>query len=114
MPLRARCTRRAGITVGRVTYLGSQPWPMPRSLMLGFHALAEGGQRIQVDADEIGEAHWYSRDELLAALTGRQARPAAADLDRAPDHRGLVRRRIAGRRHLRIAGFLIKQTYLVG
>jgi len=37
-----------------------------------FHALAEGGQRIQVDADEIGEAHWYSRDELLAALTGRQ------------------------------------------
>jgi NAD+ diphosphatase len=61
-----------GITVGRVTYLGSQPWPMPRSLMLGFHALAEGGQRIQVDADEIGEAHWYSRDELLAALTGRQ------------------------------------------
>ena len=61
-----------GVTVGRVTYLGSQPWPMPRSLMLGFHALAEGGQRIQVDADEIGEARWYSRDELLAALTGRQ------------------------------------------
>jgi NAD+ diphosphatase len=65
-------SEETGITVGRVTYLGSQPWPMPRSLMLGFHAYAEGGQDIHVDAEEIGEAHWYSREELLASLRARE------------------------------------------
>ena len=62
----------AGITVGRVTYLGSQPWPMPRSLMLGFHAFAEGGQDIRVDADEIGDARWYTREQLLESLRARE------------------------------------------
>jgi NAD+ diphosphatase len=56
------------ITVGRIRYLGSQPWPMPRSLMLGFQAVAMGGQQIAVDEDEIGEAHWFSRAELRAAI----------------------------------------------
>jgi NAD+ diphosphatase len=56
------------IEVGQVRYLGSQPWPMPRSLMLGFQSIAKGGQRITVDADEIGEARWFSRAELLAAI----------------------------------------------
>jgi len=65
-------SEEAGIAVGRVTYLGSQPWPMPRSLMLGFHAVAEGGQDIRVDAEEIGDAHWYTRAELLASLQARQ------------------------------------------
>jgi NAD+ diphosphatase len=57
-----------GITVSGVRYLGSQPWPMPQSLMLGFRALASGGLDIQVDDDEIAEARWYSRDELRRAL----------------------------------------------
>ena len=65
-------SEETGITVGRVTYLGSQPWPMPRSLMLGFHAYAEGGQDIHVDAEEIAEAHWYSREELLASLRAQE------------------------------------------
>ena len=56
-----------GITVTAVTYLGSQPWTMPQSLMLGFRAAALGTE-IQVDADEIAEANWYSRDELAAAI----------------------------------------------
>ena len=56
-----------GITVGAVTYLGSQPWPMPQSLMLGFRAAAANTE-INVDADEIAEANWYSRDELAAAI----------------------------------------------
>jgi NAD+ diphosphatase len=56
------------ITVGQIRYLGSQPWPMPRSLMLGFQAVAEGGQRILVDREEIGEAHWFSRAELRASI----------------------------------------------
>ena len=65
-------SEEAGLTVGRVAYLGSQPWPMPRSLMLGFHAFAEGGQDIRVDAEEIGDAHWYTRGELLESLRARQ------------------------------------------
>jgi NAD+ diphosphatase len=56
------------IVVDQVRYLGSQPWPMPRSLMLGFVARAASGQQIEVDADEIGEARWFSRAELRAAI----------------------------------------------
>jgi NAD+ diphosphatase len=56
------------ITVTDVAYLGSQPWPMPRSLMLGFHASAAGDLRIRVDAEEIAEASWFTRDELRDAL----------------------------------------------
>jgi NAD+ diphosphatase len=56
------------IVVDQVRYLGSQPWPMPRSLMLGFTARAKGGQRITVDAEEIGEARWFTRGELRAAI----------------------------------------------
>jgi NAD+ diphosphatase len=56
------------IVVGHVRYLGSQPWPMPRSLMLGYEARAAAGQRITVDEQEIGEAHWFSRAELRAAI----------------------------------------------
>jgi len=62
------------ITVGHIRYLGSQPWPMPRSLMLGFQAAAPAGQRIIVDAEEIGEARWFTREEMLAAIgTGELA-----------------------------------------
>ncbi len=57
-----------GISVGQVRYLGSQPWPMPHSLMLGFGALAVGGQEIRVDADEIAEAGWYSREDVRASV----------------------------------------------
>jgi NAD+ diphosphatase len=57
-----------GISVGDIRYVGSQPWPMPHSLMLGFRAAAVGGQEIRVDRDEIAEARWFSRDELRASI----------------------------------------------
>jgi len=60
------------ITVTNVRYLGSQPWPMPRSLMLGFRADAPAGQAITVDHTELAEAYWFSRDELLAAVKARE------------------------------------------
>jgi NAD+ diphosphatase len=60
------------IKVTNVRYVGSQPWPMPRSLMLGFRADAPAGQDIVVDRDEIAEAYWFSRDELLAAIKARE------------------------------------------
>jgi NAD+ diphosphatase len=61
-----------GITVSSVRYLGSQPWPMPRSLMLGFRAEAPPDQVIAVDKEELAEAHWFSREDLLAAIQARE------------------------------------------
>ena len=60
------------IKVTNVRYVGSQPWPMPRSLMLGCRAEAPAGQVIVVDREEIAEAYWFSRDELLAAIKARE------------------------------------------
>lgn len=57
-----------GIIVHEIRYLGSQPWPMPASLMLGFWARANGVQPIRVDEEEIVEARWFSRDELRASM----------------------------------------------
>jgi NAD+ diphosphatase len=62
----------ASIVVSQVEYLGSQPWPMPRSLMLGFRSVAAGQQEIVVDEDEIGEARWFTRAELIAAIEARE------------------------------------------
>jgi NAD+ diphosphatase len=60
------------IVVGQVEYLGSQPWPMPRSLMLGFRAVAAGLQEITVDEEEIGEARWFTRAELIEAVEAHE------------------------------------------
>ncbi len=62
------------ITVGEVRYVGSQPWPMPHSLMLGFRAQATGGLDIRVDSEEIAEARWFSRDELRASIANGDIR----------------------------------------
>ena len=60
------------IVVSQVRYVGSQPWPMPQSLMLGFRAVACGQLDLRVDDEEIAEAHWFSRDELREALAARE------------------------------------------
>lgn len=52
-----------GITVARPQYIGSQPWPFPNSLMIGFRAEYEAGD-IVCDPTEIAEAGWFRRDEL--------------------------------------------------
>ena len=52
-----------GIRVGKVSYRGSQPWPFPQSLMLGFRAIAESTD-IAVDGDEIAEADWYTPERI--------------------------------------------------
>ena len=72
-----------GIQVTNVRYLASQPWPMPRSLMLGFRADAPAGQVIAVDNTELAEARWYSRADLLAALeSGELALPPRVSIAR--------------------------------
>jgi NAD+ diphosphatase len=52
-----------GIAVKNIRYFGSQPWPFPNSLMVGFIADYAGG-RINVDKSEIVEAAWYSAQDL--------------------------------------------------
>ena len=57
-----------GLTVRDVRYLGSQPWPFPRSLMIGFHALGDPDQDFSFNDGEIAEAAWFTRDDVRAAL----------------------------------------------
>lgn len=52
-----------GIVVGSVEYRGSQPWPFPHSLMIGFRAAWESGE-IVCEPSEIVDAQWYTRDAL--------------------------------------------------
>ena len=52
-----------GIQVKNINYYGSQSWPFPHSLMIGFTAEYAGGI-IKIDNKEIGDAGWYGRDEL--------------------------------------------------
>ena len=60
-----------GLNVDRIRYLGSQPWPFPRSLMLGFHALGDPSGQVRPDGQELVDAGWYDVDEVRASLTGR-------------------------------------------
>ncbi|MGE8498106.1 MAG: NAD(+) diphosphatase [Pseudomonas sp.] len=52
-----------GVQVTNLQYLGSQGWPFPHSLMLGFHAEYAGGD-IVMQADEIEDAQWFSVHDL--------------------------------------------------
>ncbi|WP_254790637.1 NAD(+) diphosphatase [Blastococcus tunisiensis] len=54
-----------GLAVTDIRYVGSQPWPFPQSLMLGFVARADGGDELVLDPTEIEEARWFTRQELL-------------------------------------------------
>ena len=58
----------SGLRVDDVAYFGSQPWPFPRSIMLGFRARAVTTE-ITVDGEEIVSGGWYSRKDLIAAVT---------------------------------------------
>lgn len=52
-----------GVQIGKVGYRGSQPWPFPASLMMGFWAEATSTE-INVDGDEIEEAGWYTPEDI--------------------------------------------------
>ena len=54
----------AGVAVTDITYRSSQPWPFPASLMLGFRARARD-DHLMIDRNEIEDAAWFTRDELL-------------------------------------------------
>ncbi len=63
-----------GVTVDRMSYAGSQPWPFPASLMLAYYAVAADGapEELSVDGEEIAEARWFTRGELRTATTAQE------------------------------------------
>ena len=68
--VRREVEEEAGVRVGAVRYVFSQPWPFPASLMLG--CLAEGlSDEIAIDPEELEDARWFTRTELAEALEGR-------------------------------------------
>jgi NAD+ diphosphatase len=52
-----------GVLVDDIRYVGSQPWPFPHQLMVGFTARYAGGE-IAIDTSELVDARWFTRDSL--------------------------------------------------
>ena len=67
----------AGIAVRDIRYLMSQPWPFPNSLMIGAWAEALDDS-LHIDANELDDARWFSRDDIVAALGNDPAAPFQA------------------------------------
>jgi NAD+ diphosphatase len=63
----------AGVDVAGVTYIASQPWPFPSSLMLGFTARSTGVD-VRPDGEEIEDLRWFTRDALRDAVATRDVR----------------------------------------
>jgi NAD+ diphosphatase len=61
-----------GVDVKDITYFGSQPWPFPNSLMLGFTARYAGGD-IVLQEEEIVDAKWFRADDLPPIPRGRMS-----------------------------------------
>ncbi len=70
--VRRETLEEAGIKVGRVDYLGSQPWPFPHSLMIGCWAEALTSA-ISRDQDELEDVRWFPREEVRLMLRGDHA-----------------------------------------
>ncbi|QIE57103.1 NAD(+) diphosphatase [Pikeienuella piscinae] len=68
--VRREVMEEAGVPVGEVRYVTSQPWPFPASLMIGCAARAEA-TTIRLDENELEDAIWVPKDEIAAALAGR-------------------------------------------
>ena len=77
--VRRETFEETSVRVGRVRFLGSQPWPFPASLMLGCWAEALS-EEIVID-DEIEDACWVGRAEMATALRGEHPRFAAPRAD---------------------------------
>jgi NAD+ diphosphatase len=67
--VRREVFEEAGVRVGAVSYLSSQPWPFPASLMFGCRGEALG-RDITIDPVEIEDAIWVSREEMMDAFAG--------------------------------------------
>ncbi|WP_322746785.1 NAD(+) diphosphatase [Cellulomonas sp. S1-8] len=81
--VRREVHEETGVLVGDVEYAGSQPWPFPGSLMLGFRARATS-TLVQVDGVEMADARWFTRDGLASAVaSGEVLLPGPTSIARA-------------------------------
>ncbi|MEA2780175.1 MAG: diphosphatase [Rhodospirillaceae bacterium] len=71
--VRREVAEEAGIAITDIRYHSSQPWPFPASIMLGFTARAVD-DRLAVNREELEDARWYHRDELLASAEDERFR----------------------------------------
>ena len=70
--------------VQELEYVGSQPWPFPRSLMVGYRAWVEDPDALALTDGELAEARWFHREELAAALAAGEVEiPAGSSIGRA-------------------------------
>jgi NAD+ diphosphatase len=69
--VRREVAEESRVEIGEVEYRGSQPWPFPSSLMLGFraHALTTGAQ---ADGVELASARWWTREQFAADVASRE------------------------------------------
>ena len=80
--VRREVEEETGVVVGEVTYFGSQPWPLPASLMVGFLARATR-TAIDVDGSEIEDAQWFTRTQMRSeAEAGRLVLPGGVSISR--------------------------------
>lgn len=71
--VRREVVEETGVQVGPVRMLASQPWPFPANLMLGAHGHAET-EAITLDPEELQDALWIGREELLQVFAGTHPR----------------------------------------
>jgi NAD+ diphosphatase len=80
--VRREVLEEAGVRVGEVRYFGSQPWPLPRSLMIGCVGIAESTD-ISVDGEEIEDARWFTREQMRTeAEAGTLVLPGGVSISR--------------------------------
>ena len=80
--VRREVMEEAGVPVGEVRYVTSQPWPFPASLMSGCVGTALS-DAIDISREELEDALWVSKADMTEALAGRNA-------DIAPARKGAV------------------------
>ena len=68
--VRREVREESSVDVGEVGYVASQPWPFPSSLMIGFHAVADGEGEPRPRDGELSEVRWFGRAEVEAAAAG--------------------------------------------
>ena len=75
--VRREVDEEVGIRLRTLGYEGSQSWPYPGSLMLGFHATADPAEPIRLDPEEIDEAHWFTREDIAKMIAGDYVHPGS-------------------------------------
>ncbi|WP_370288694.1 NAD(+) diphosphatase [Nocardioides sp.] len=80
--VRREVAEETGVVVGEVTYVGNQPWPLPASLMVGFHGRAIS-ERVVLEDDDVEDAGWFTREDLRrGAESGELVLPGGVSISR--------------------------------